>query len=880
MSIIIAPVHLHMDLQSELIKKANKETLIGYNIIDFHTFIMEYAHNSYLENLNALYEIHSVLKDKTSSLFKDLLHTSGFQKELMRIANEIYSNGATIEELPEKTSTQKELKHALTYIENLNFASKAFKAAYENIKNVEDFSDVTFVNIYPSNYYEREIMKYMMDKGATCEIRVVEPEDITYYCALNERTEVELIAQKIVSLVKEEKVSLDTIQVLVPDTSYNAFMEQVFARYNIPYYNMNETINCSGENALKSLLTFLGSRRIEDLKAFMYSPLINIPYANELINYMEAFEMEYDDLFKEFNKVSLIDFEKEVFNNYRKSDLEYLEEGAKKAQDVLVPMIENVLSDNLYVFAMNIYNLFVNNERLSENDTQYLSAFRNHMIPLKKALSSFSIDDGLSYLEDELVSLQIKPKRMSQMVKISTYTNPYLGNEYTFVLGASQSTYPAFNALSGIFDETLVEDLENYPTLDERYQRRQDELKNSFSVSKHLSISYAQSDFAGKTRESSLELELAFKLTERKPHLIEPKENDTYEYPTHTLDAELAKSVLIKDQAIFGSISSIEIFFQCPYRYFLKSGLHIPDLRKLSVDESAFGSLSHKVLEDGVNTHGKEYVNISEKELDSFLDEEFTAYETLYPAKSHAITLMKKITKKNMLKSLNALKDMEEHTRFIPKGTEYEFSKDYLEHDGITLHLKGYIDRYDTNFNGYRIIDYKSSDHVFSLRNFHAGQLLQLMTYATIVEEIESAKIPYGMYYWSLANKTVDDEPYGWVSRKYELEEVVTEPDTPRLSGYTFDDPQIDMNTLDDDMNHLKKTSKPRTYAELKEDLLNIYRYFIEKLEAGTITCAPTAGACRYCHYQRICNFKGKELSIKELPIFEEPKEQEDEENA
>lgn len=877
MNIIIAPMHLHMDLQSELLASLHQETLVGYSIIDFTTFIKNYAEENYLEKLNALFEIHEALKDKESSLFKNLLHSTGFQKELLRIMNELKSNGIKVNELPETTNTQRELKQVLSYIETINYSSNIYHSAYTKIKNVEDFSNVSIINFYPSNYYEREIINHMISHGAKQEIRTLTPTSIEYYCALNQRTEVEIVAREIVDLVLSSAVSLDKIQILIPDSSYNAFIGQVFGRYNIPYYNANEVIHTNAENALRSLLTFLGSKRLEDLKAFLYSPLISIPHANELISYMEAFELAYDDIFVEFEKVSLIDFDKEVFNNFRKKDLEYLEEGAKEAQSVLVPMIENLLSDNLYTFVMHIYNLFIGNERLEENDTKYLNSFRSHMIPLKNALSSLRIEDGLDYLEDELDSLQIKSKRLSNVVRISNYADSYLNTDHTFVLGACQSTYPAFSTLSGIFDEALVESLTNYPTLDERYTTTLTKLKNSFSVAKHLHISFAQSDFAGKTRESSLELELAFHLDSKNLRLIEPEENDTYEYPEHSLRPDLARSILIKDQKVYGSISSIEVFFQCPYRYFLKSGLHVPELRKLSVDESAFGSLQHKLLEDSVNLHGKDYVNIAEEELDAFLDDEFAAYEKLYPTKSHAITLMKSITKKNMLKSIASLKDMENHTRFIPKKAEYEFDKDYLEHDGITLHLKGYIDRYDTNFNGFRIIDYKSSDHSFSKPKFHSGQLLQLMTYATIVAELESTKIPYGIYYWSFANKTVNDEPYARIPRDFELVDNVTEPAVPLLDGYTFSEQLMDYSTLDDDVDkpHVKKTQKAQNFVELQSDLQKIYEYFIEKLEAGTITCAPTEGACTYCHYGRICNFKGKLAKVQSLPIFEDEKEDE-----
>ena len=138
-------MHLHMDLQSELLTSLHQETLVGYSIIDFTTFIKNYAEENYLEKLNALFEIHEVLKDKESSLFKNLLHSTGFQKELLRIMNELKSNGIKVSELPETTNTQRELKKILSYIETINYSSNIYHSTYTKIKNVEDFSNVSII---------------------------------------------------------------------------------------------------------------------------------------------------------------------------------------------------------------------------------------------------------------------------------------------------------------------------------------------------------------------------------------------------------------------------------------------------------------------------------------------------------------------------------------------------------------------------------------------------------------------------------------------------------------------------------------------------------------------------------------------------------------
>lgn len=886
--LIIADTHLHYDLQNELLEKNGNTAIADFDMLSPSAYFRKQAKHTYLSEMEALQMIKHALNKEESPVFRELLHSEGFHRELYRILEELKQNGCEVDELPEDTSIHSELKRILKLIEYIHISANMYHDAYLNIIQCDNYQDVTFINYYPVNYYESYILSHMIAHGAKQEIRKREPSDITYNYVLNIRHEVEHVAKSICQL--SNTTMLEDIQVLIPDASYVPYISFVFERYNIPYYNTLETQGCIAENTIRSLLTFMKSHNMEDLLTFIFSPLIAVSYKNELSSYINAFEITYEELHQPFNKLSLIDFSKEIFNNYNqnKSYLEYLEEKALLAQAELLPILNALNQSTLYSFVMSVYNLLRISERLSDTDKRYLAAFKSHLMPLKHALISFSFEEGLPYLEKELNSISIASTRYENVIRVTTYQRSYLNCNHSFVLGAHQKNYPNFTGLSGLFDEALVTHLTNYPSLDKRYSTHLEKLKNSLSVSKNLYITYPESGFDGKPRGSSLELALAFNLN--KPTYKELIENDVYEYPSHSINTELGTKLLIPNNHIRGSVTSIERFFKCPYQYFLKSGLHINDLNNLTINETAFGSLQHKILEDVISLKGKEYVNICEEEIDNFLEEEFSAFTNLYPNKKTAADIMKEITKQNIMKSLETLKNIEEHTRFIPKAVEYSFDKDYLKHNDVTLELRGKIDRLDTNYNGYRIIDYKSSDHAFSLSKFHNGTLLQLLTYATIIEQELSDKTPYGMYYFSLANKITDDVQYK-INRKGKepkIEEIETHAENNQLIGYTFTKEETELQDLDDDASHIKSikinskgefsnsTKNYMTYDELKEDLHSIYQYFIERLQQADISCSPIAGACKYCNYDRICGFKGREAKEKPLPIFKEAKEEDD----
>ena len=886
--LIIADTYLHYDLECDLLNTEGTDTVANFDVLSPLSYYTKYANSHYLSEMEALCEINQLLKKNSSEIFKELLYTAGFQKELYRILEELKKNGCTVDELPTDTAIRIELRRILTTLEHLNISANIYHDAYENIKDVDDFSNATFINYNPTSYYEKCIVKHMCKHGASNIKKTTEVTNTTYHYALNIRQEIENVALQICELLKV--TSFNDIQILVPDNSYIPYISFVFSRYNIPYYSTLVKESCTVENNIKALLTFLKSKSMEDLLTFIFSPLLKVSYKNELSSYIKAFEITYEELFIPFSKVSLINFNKEIFNNFNKKELMYLEEKALLAQNDLLPILASLHFDTLYSFVMSVYNLYHTNEYLSDNDKRYLSTFKSHLVPLKKALLSFSFNDGLLYLEKELESIALPLTRYNNVVRISTYTKSYYNCNHTFVVGAHQKNYPNFTSLSGLFDEALVANLMNYPTIDERYASHLEVLKNHLSVSKNLYIMYPESGFDGKARESSLELELAFNIS--KPTYKELIENDIYYYPEHQIADELGKELLLPNNKIRGSITSIERYFKCPYQYFLKSGLHIKDLNNLTINETAFGSLQHKFFEDMINEYAKEYVNIDEAMIDTFLNDEFTAYLNLYPKKQTSVQVMKDITKRNILKSLSTLKDMEEHTRFIPKAVEYEFDTTYLEHNGITLQLRGKIDRYDTNYNGYRIIDYKSSEHSFSQGKFRSGTLLQLLTYASIIKQAHPDKVPYGMYYFSFANKTCDDEPYKIGRRKQVIiEEQETINTNNLLNGYTFTKEEIELNNLDDNGEHIKSLSINKdgsiknstrnyvTYEELIEDLNDIYRYFIDSLLSNNISCSPILGACTYCNYNRICGFKGREAKEKPLPIFNEI-EKEGDDNA
>ena len=874
--IIIADTYQHTDIMQSLLQ--SDKTIENIDILSFSMYLDSFLTNTYPSKIETIKEIASIFKTQTSDLFNDLLYSNSFHNEIYRILDNLYMNASTIDELPQNTKTQKELARLLSSVKDVRFHALKYKEIYKKIQACSSFDGIEFLDIYPTNAYEQMIFDYMCQHGAKHRYSIITPTNISYIHSINQRNEIEVVANTICTKLRD--TSLDAIQVVIPDDSYLPFISLVFKRYNIPYYYAKEKISCESQSAIISYLQFLSSKRIEDLYTFLYSPLFKIEGIKSFTSYMNAFELEYEDIFNPFEKVSHIDFSKEVFNNFREDTLQQLEDQAKVAQEEIQKLIRCIQTTSAYDFARSVYNLFIDKE-LSDNDIRFLNSFKESIIDAGHIFSTMTAQEALPYIHSIIQNITIQAPRKTGVVRITTYTSTYKNCSHSFICGVHQKNYPNFSVLSGVFDEALVRELPHYPTLETRYSSYKKQLENNFSVSENVYFSYPESGFDGKRIESSLELELAFHI--QKPQNVVVPLNDVRHYRKYELSLEHAKELLYKDNQIKGSVSSIETYFKCPYRYFLMKGLHVRNLRNIEIKENALGSLQHKFFEIMVDKYKKDYYMHTE-EIHDFLKEQFDAYSALYPKKHDMIETMKKIVYQSLFEAFENLKDIEEHSRAIPYQSELGFETDYLTHQGVTLTLRGFIDRIDTLNGGFRIIDYKSSAHKLEYPKFDKGLTLQLPTYMSIMKKQKEGWKPYGAYYYNFTTPTAKYTPYKVTKAKKsnpinEINEIEKTKPKEQFVGQTFVSTHEELSQLDDTATHINclkltkegeiqsSSTKTRDFDSVEQELCEIYAYFIEQLMNAQITCSPNDSACIYCDFGRICGFKGKLRKDKNLPI-------------
>ena len=202
------------------------------------------------------------------------------------------------------------------------------------------------------------------------------------------------------------------------------------------------------------------------------------------------------------------------------------------------------------------------------------------------------------------------------------------------------------------------------------------------------------------------------------------------------------------------SVSALQTYFDCPYKFFLKYGLRIKELEDGEVSVLDIGLLLHKFVE----------IYIKEKmpsDTDEFVERNTPVVLALFEKYTYEQNERMLARLKDEAKKLCAItKSHIELGYFTPYGAEISFGKsDDNKLKTITLNgvsLMGEIDRIDTYGDYARVIDYKTGSTTFSLVDLYYGKKIQLATYMSVL--MENGYRPAGFFYFPFSVSWKDDD--------------------------------------------------------------------------------------------------------------------------
>lgn len=342
-------------------------------------------------------------------------------------------------------------------------------------------------------------------------------------------------------------------------------------------------------------------------------------------------------------------------------------------------------------------------------------------------------------------------------------------------------------------------------------------------------------------------------------------------------------------KTIRNSVTSLETYSQCPFRYFVRYGLKPTERPIYEVSIPDMGELLHNALQEYTRRMQREHcswVDVNETQrkerCSEIVEEKIRFYKEGIFASKGRYQYLGYYLNRLMLRAVETLTyhmaqgsfHLEKAEAVFGEKQEYEpmvFTYD----DDVRMILEGRIDRVDLFRDGDRtyvkIIDYKTGEKTLSLTDVYHGLTLQLLVYLFVSLENTPGAEPAGAFYFKLDDPMV----HGFSHEKEEIDDKIRKK--LRLLGLLVNKMEI-MRAMDrnlEDANVVPyRIKKDGAFASGAKGLLEsdvfermlahsveMARKMGDEIVQGHIAIAPVKNdgktACRFCSYKTICQFDG-----------------------
>ncbi len=363
---------------------------------------------------------------------------------------------------------------------------------------------------------------------------------------------------------------------------------------------------------------------------------------------------------------------------------------------------------------------------------------------------------------------------------------------------------------------------------------------------------------------------------------------------------DLATEFFKKDMYL--SVSKIEDYYKCAFRYYCKFGLNARPRTKAEMNPMQTGSVIHFVLECIIREYGSnrllnldnaEITSIVRKYLKEYLETKMGDYSEFTVRFKYQFMRLSKLISYVVFR----LREEFENSDFEPRafelsignGEKGESVKSQIVNlpDGGTIQIRGSIDRVDTyteNGTQYvRVVDYKSGTKKFKLSDILYGLNLQMFVYLFTLckSDNELAGKEAGVLYLHSSRKIYN------VSRNAIDSGVLKEDsDAYKMVGVVLND---DENPIAEHMEHdlkgefidVKCSAKKGVSGSVVslEDMGRIshkidslieqmgVNLHIGKISQNPVNSTNHNNTCEFCDYSSVCANK-KEILPKEIEEF------------
>ncbi len=436
----------------------------------------------------------------------------------------------------------------------------------------------------------------------------------------------------------------------------------------------------------------------------------------------------------------------------------------------------------------------------------------------------------------------------------------------SILLGLCEGEFPRAVSDDGILTEADKEALEEYGViLQSRERLRSSEelfyvYRAMSKPSEFLSLFTHAKQTDGSARTPSLAFNRVSFLLDKKPEVIDFAE--IRRARALSADEELRKplqaSATEERVALRLSQSKIQAFVLCPYRYFSTYSLKLRERKDSQPNYADDGTFLHYMFEHflraSLGDDGKLKLP-SPEDVEPLADRIIADYigeVCPFPAESmdnrllHIYSRLRRLALKMLHEILGEIRT----GLFVPThfekgiGTRDEGSLPPVRltlENGSSVLLSGKIDRVDIYESDeklyFRVVDYKSGKHTFSLDEVRSGMDIQLILYLFALKG-------------AMPNSTPAGAQYLFASTEKGVTEI-------KRSGLLLDDEVVSAAANGEIENVYTKGLTKQTLEEMQElqkEMQDAVCSVAERILAGEAQKTPSEKACAFCPVRADCN--------------------------
>ena len=345
-----------------------------------------------------------------------------------------------------------------------------------------------------------------------------------------------------------------------------------------------------------------------------------------------------------------------------------------------------------------------------------------------------------------------------------------------------------------------------------------------------------------------------------------------YSNDKNPLNKEISKRLYNKNRF---SVSEIERYARCPYKYFIDYGLKAQKNKNLDVDMMEIGNIVHYNMENiSKDLRGIDIENLDDKKLENLVKENFEKAIENSLEKMRANDNKNKFILSNVYastqKSTKKVLDQIKKGKFQIDSVEEKYGKGqkYPEvYVDDRNYLEGRIDRIDRFEDFVRIIDYKTGSTEINIKYVFNGIQLQLFVYMLSVKEKKSENLsPVASFYLPLKDEVQKiDDPF----TKKTILNIYNKK--TKMNGFIIKINEEVLKLLDEDFDGKKSDifkisrGKVNIFTPEEEEILEkfikkLISNYICQIKDGNIKLNPlrtnkNSYECTNCDFRSICKF-------------------------